>query len=515
MKSSWRIQKMWKVLCCLILVVFLIGCDSGKTRESVTDDNLVDPPEACKQAMVCMEHMATQYPELKEQCDSAQKLSQISKDKLSLQEKRCEAANREIKVFAVKNPELWPGACGGQGMTPTGEQQKQVKSSLNYILNLLGVGKWKIAMVNMQFAGRAALDGLLALSSIEMVAFEKGLVTSSVGTIEKVMKKSGSEYEFKDLSIKNIEGSGIPAEYTINRSELEQIISSGEYDLVFAEHYNCYEHAKYKNNSWDPDPPLKMDWTETYELYIPSKEIKQKFSYRLSYGEPSGYGGSVEKEQNANRLKMAEKRGKLQKVELDKIAGLLQEILDGEVLPDTWETWVGNKNIKKPEEVLPEVNMNLENKTIAMIEEPKEKIDAPLDTTHGLGFGTNANTIGDKKDGLKSRKKKIKSQVKIGSPKVIGVLDKKVISRVIKRHMNEIKYCYEKELVKSKNLKGKVVVAFTIGTTGTVASASIKSSTINNSKVEKCMVQKIKRWKFPSPGGGIVKVSYPFIFNTN
>ena len=54
---------------------------------------------------------------------------------------------------------------------------------------------------------------------------------------------------------------------------------------------------------------------------------------------------------------------------------------------------------------------------------------------------------------------------------------------------------------------------FVISKTGSVSKASTKSSTLNNSAVEGCINSRFMRFKFPEPkGGGIVIVSYPFIF---
>ena len=95
---------------------------------------------------------------------------------------------------------------------------------------------------------------------------------------------------------------------------------------------------------------------------------------------------------------------------------------------------------------------------------------------------------------------------------VKGSLSTDVIRRVVKIHHAEVKYCYEKELVKKPDLAGKVVTRFIISGKGKVQSAEIKSSTMNNTGFESCVVKKIKRWVFPPPeGGGIVTVTYPFV----
>ncbi len=101
-----------------------------------------------------------------------------------------------------------------------------------------------------------------------------------------------------------------------------------------------------------------------------------------------------------------------------------------------------------------------------------------------------------------------------GSPIILGSIDRTLIDSVIKRHINAIRYCYQKELQKNPSLAGKVVVKFVIAKDGSVATASIKSSTMNDPAVEACLTSRFLRMNFPtSPGGGIVVVSYPFLFS--
>ena len=64
--------------------------------------------------------------------------------------------------------------------------------------------------------------------------------------------------------------------------------------------------------------------------------------------------------------------------------------------------------------------------------------------------------------GDKPGKKAGAPEVIPGTPEVRGSLDKEIIRRIIRRHINEVKFCYERELVKSPNLMGRVMVQFTI-----------------------------------------------------
>ncbi|QDF04874.1 TonB family protein [Myxococcus xanthus] len=132
----------------------------------------------------------------------------------------------------------------------------------------------------------------------------------------------------------------------------------------------------------------------------------------------------------------------------------------------------------------------------------------------GLGTqGTGRGTGGSGGIDLGGRGKSI-TKVIPGKTTVVGGLDKDVIAKVIRRHQGEIKYCYESELNKDPSLAGKVAVAFVIDPTGAVSDASVSETTLNNAAAERCMLSRIRRWKFPEPkGGGVVSVTYPWLFS--
>ncbi|HEV8320584.1 MAG TPA: AgmX/PglI C-terminal domain-containing protein [Myxococcota bacterium] len=124
----------------------------------------------------------------------------------------------------------------------------------------------------------------------------------------------------------------------------------------------------------------------------------------------------------------------------------------------------------------------------------------------GSGYGKGAGSWGGHKSTA--------PDVVAGAPIIRGSLDKEIIRRVIRKHKNEIKYCYEKELTKKPDLHGKVKISFVIAPTGAVAKANSTESTLGNPAVDACVVDKVLRFIFPKPeGGGIVEVSYPFVFN--
>lgn len=93
--------------------------------------------------------------------------------------------------------------------------------------------------------------------------------------------------------------------------------------------------------------------------------------------------------------------------------------------------------------------------------------------------------------------------------------DPDVITRIINAHSGAIEHCYNRELKINPNLKGEVIVEFTISPDGHVTKARILSSTLRNVKVERCIINNIRRWRdFPkiAKSAGFVTIRQKFIF---
>jgi len=122
---------------------------------------------------------------------------------------------------------------------------------------------------------------------------------------------------------------------------------------------------------------------------------------------------------------------------------------------------------------------------------------------NGRYYGLRQGKLKDHKTGTPEPK---------GVVKVKGALSKEIIRRVVRRHLNQVRYCYQQELQSSPDLYGRVMVRFAIVGTGQVATSVVESSTLANHTVETCITQAVRRWLFPKPeGGGTVVVSYPFV----
>lgn len=96
--------------------------------------------------------------------------------------------------------------------------------------------------------------------------------------------------------------------------------------------------------------------------------------------------------------------------------------------------------------------------------------------------------------------------------KVEGALDKDIIRRIVKAHINEVRYCYNQGLADDPELAGRVEVAFTIGTDGRVSKSEVSSTTMGETEVPQCVAQAVERWMFPKPANDeSVQVTYPFV----
>jgi TonB family protein len=96
-------------------------------------------------------------------------------------------------------------------------------------------------------------------------------------------------------------------------------------------------------------------------------------------------------------------------------------------------------------------------------------------------------------------------------PVVDGPLALSVVEGVIRAHMGQIRYCYEKQLVRSPSLTGDVVVRFGIAPSGAVSEAETISSTFRSPAFARCIETAFEKWEFPRVPG-TVTVTWPIHF---
>lgn len=88
------------------------------------------------------------------------------------------------------------------------------------------------------------------------------------------------------------------------------------------------------------------------------------------------------------------------------------------------------------------------------------------------------------------------------------------IRRVVQRHENEVRACYNRALLDDASLEGRVTMRFLIQSDGSVAHAHAAESELEHPSLWRCLATKIGTWSFPVPaGGGVSVVSYPYVFS--
>ncbi len=116
------------------------------------------------------------------------------------------------------------------------------------------------------------------------------------------------------------------------------------------------------------------------------------------------------------------------------------------------------------------------------------------------GYGTGSGSRGQMRGGGVPT-------VSFGQPEVVGELDKAIVRRYLKRHVNELSYCYEKQLQNKPTLSGTVGAKFAIGADGNVIEAAADGV---DPEVSRCFADVIHAIEFPKPKSGSAVVSYPF-----
>jgi hypothetical protein len=145
-----------------------------------------------------------------------------------------------------------------------------------------------------------------------------------------------------------------------------------------------------------------------------------------------------------------------------------------------------------------------------------------LGTTGLLGHGNGQGGLyhgGDggtgKTTGFGDREQK-KPEPRLGNASVSGDIDKDMIRRIVRAHLNEIRSCYNAGLTRNPSLEGRVLVQFSIIGSGKVANAIVQENTTKDKPVADCIAKAVKRWSFPRVGkGGTALVSYPFLLTAH
>ena len=98
---------------------------------------------------------------------------------------------------------------------------------------------------------------------------------------------------------------------------------------------------------------------------------------------------------------------------------------------------------------------------------------------------------------------------------VVGSLDAKKIQSAVGRYNSQAQACHTRALNKNPNISGRVVVSLVVDPSGEVLDVIIVENTTGTQDVPRCLVTRIKRWKFPKFEGDIAQFSLPFLFTAS
>lgn len=93
-----------------------------------------------------------------------------------------------------------------------------------------------------------------------------------------------------------------------------------------------------------------------------------------------------------------------------------------------------------------------------------------------------------------------------------GQVSREKIARVLDSQHSEILACYESALRTEPDLEGTLILEWVIQPQGRVGRIRQKSSTLPNPALGRCIMRKLKGWRFPAPRGGDAVVTAPFLF---
>jgi hypothetical protein len=126
----------------------------------------------------------------------------------------------------------------------------------------------------------------------------------------------------------------------------------------------------------------------------------------------------------------------------------------------------------------------------------------------GSGGGTGWGPGDGKVTGFGPKQKKAPA-VHVGQVEGSGI-DRDMVRRIVRAHINEVRSCYNAGLTKDPNLEGRVLIKFTILPTGKVTNAMVAENTTKSTPVADCIAKAVKRWSFPKVAKGTAIVTYPF-----
>jgi hypothetical protein len=94
-----------------------------------------------------------------------------------------------------------------------------------------------------------------------------------------------------------------------------------------------------------------------------------------------------------------------------------------------------------------------------------------------------------------------------------GRLAREAIRDVVREALPHFRFCFEWELARHPDLRGRVTLQFRIAEDGTVVDPGIAEDALGDETVLRCFRGVVGRLRFPPPEGGPVDVRYPLVLS--
>lgn len=96
-----------------------------------------------------------------------------------------------------------------------------------------------------------------------------------------------------------------------------------------------------------------------------------------------------------------------------------------------------------------------------------------------------------------------------------GSIPQSLIEKILAKHLDKLRYCYEKALLSDAGIGGNVLLQWTIASSGEARNIRTLRSAISNNQMQGCINREISKIPFPKPSGGEVIVKFPFNFTSS
>jgi outer membrane biosynthesis protein TonB len=91
---------------------------------------------------------------------------------------------------------------------------------------------------------------------------------------------------------------------------------------------------------------------------------------------------------------------------------------------------------------------------------------------------------------------------------VEGGLDKPAVREVVRAHIDDVRECYNAELIEDDTVGGHVIVSFVVQPDGSASEVVVPESTMPE-RFDACVTTIVAAWTFPAADAE-TRVSYPF-----